>query len=226
MEAVRTTRRLVDFATQLIPQFFAVGANTMLADDGWRFCEMGQMLERAIITANSVVSISKTLDWTPQADSLHGSEIELSAFLRLIGCRDAYRRIYQMRAEPVPALELLWQNPQVPRSVVRCLTRCANLLRESIAPELLTTSGAPVAIDSLIVRIQRIDWRAFVRLPDEEDHPEHPGHDAGDSRPEELAALLDDLLGETMSIHDAIADSFLNHQARIAAESQPMLQGF
>lgn len=225
-EAVRVTRRLADFATQLIPQFFAVSANTMLADDGWRFCEMGQMLERAIITANSVVSISKDLDWTAGTESLHGGEIELSAFLRLLGCRDAYRRIFQMRAEPVPTLELLWQNPQVPRSVVRCLTRCSDLLRESIAPELLSTSGAPVAIDALISRIQRIDWRAFVRPPQEEDQPavRHPA--PGTPSQDELAPLLDELLGATLGIHDAIADSFLNHQARIAAASQPLLAGF
>ncbi|HYR57849.1 MAG TPA: circularly permuted type 2 ATP-grasp protein [Chthoniobacteraceae bacterium] len=225
-EAVRTTRRMVDFATQLIPQFFAVSANTMLADDGWRFCEMGQMLERAIITANSVVSISKALDWTPGAESLHGAEIELSAFLRLLGCRDAYRRIYQMRAEPIPALELLWQNPQVPRSVARCLTRCGDLLRESIAAELLSTSGAAIAIDTLIVRIQRIDWRAFVRSPQAEDQPAARRTAPGVSRQEDLEALLDALLGATLDVHDAISDSFLNHQARIAAASQPMLEGF
>ena len=225
-EAVRTTRRMADFATQLIPQFFAVAANTMLADDGWRFCEMGQMLERAIITANSVVSISKDLDWTAGTESLHGGEIELSAFLRLLGCRDAYRRIYQMRAEPIPTLELLWQNPQVPRSVVRCLTRCVDLLRESIAPELLVTSGAPIAIESLIVRIQRIDWRAFVRAPQEEDQPASRRAILGAPSQDELAPLLDELLDGTLGIHDAIADSFLNHQARIAAASQPLLQGF
>ncbi|MGB8167984.1 MAG: circularly permuted type 2 ATP-grasp protein [Chthoniobacteraceae bacterium] len=225
-EAVRVTRRMADFVTQLIPQFFAVSANTMLADDGWRFCEMGQMLERAIITANSVVSISKDLDWTAGNESLHGSEIELSAFLRLLGCRDAYRRIFQMRAEPIPTLELLWQNPQVPRSVVRCLTRCGDLLRESIAPELLSTSGAPVAIDSLIVRIQRIDWRAFVRPPQEEDHPASRHATLGAPSQEQLEPLLDELLGDTLGIHDAIADSFLNHQARIAAASQPLLVGF
>jgi uncharacterized circularly permuted ATP-grasp superfamily protein/uncharacterized alpha-E superfamily protein len=225
LEAVRTTRRMVDFATQLIPQFFAVSANTMLADDGWRFCEMGQMLERALITANSVVSISKALDWTPRADSLHGAEIELSAFLRLLGCRDAYRRIYQMRAEPIPTLELLWQNPQVPRSVARCLTRCGDLLRESIAPELLGNSGAPFAIESLITRIQRIDWRAFIRPPVGEDQPASRNVPLG-APTDELDPLLDELLGATLGIHDAIADSFLNHQARIAAVSQPLLHGF
>ncbi len=225
-EAVRTTRRMADFVTQLIPQFFAVSANTMLADDGWRFCEMGQMLERAIITANSIVSISKSLDWTPAANAAHGAEIELSAFLRLLGSRDAYRRIYQMRAEPIPALEMLWQNPQVPRSVVRCLVHCARCLRESIAPELLATSGAPAAIDALIQRIQRIDWRAFVRPPQEEDQPALRVSQLGAPAPEDLEPLLDSLLGGTMGIHDVIADSFLNHQARIAEVSQPRMHGF
>ena len=226
VEAVRTTRRLADFATQLIPQFFAVSANTMLADDGWRFCEMGQMLERAIITANSIVSISKSLDWAPAGNSVHGAEIELSAFLRLLGSRDSYRRIYQMRAEPIPALEMLWQNPQVPRSVVRCLTHCRNCLRESIAPELLSTSTAPAAIEALILRIQRVDWRAFVRPPQEEDRPSLRANNLGAPTPEDLDPLLDSLLGETLGIHDAIADSFLNHQARIVAVSQPLLRGF
>ncbi len=221
-EAVRTTRRLADFATQLIPQFFAVGANTMLADDGWRFCEMGQMLERAIITANSVVSISKDLDWTAGTESLHGGEIQLSAFLRLLGCRDAYRRIYQMRAEPIPTLELLWQNPQVPRSVARCLTRCGDLLRESIAPELLSTSGAPLAIDSLITRLRSIDWRGFVRPLQAEDQPATRTPVPGVPAQDELDPLLDELLGATLGIHDAIADSFLNHQARIAAAHPPI----
>jgi uncharacterized alpha-E superfamily protein len=183
------------------------------------------MLERAIITANSIVSISKDLDWTAGSESLHGGEIELSAFLRLLGCRDAYRRIFQMRAEPIPTLELLWQNPQVPRSVVRCLTRCRDLLRESIAPELLSTSGTPTAIESLIVRIQRIDWRAFVRAPQEEDQPAAPGATPSAPSQDELAPLLDELLSATLNIHDAIADSFLNHQARIAAASQPTFAG-
>ncbi len=62
------------------------------------------------------------------------TEIQLSAFLRLLGTRDAYRRVYQMRAEPGPVIELLFQHPEGPRSVLRCLTGCAELLRKSAAP--------------------------------------------------------------------------------------------
>src|SRR5205823_14035748 len=140
-----------------IPQFFAIADNTMLADDGWRFCETGQMIERAIITANSVVSISKTF--------AQASEIELSAFLRLLGTRDAYRRVYQMRAEPLTVLEFLWQNGQAPRSVMRCLTRCASLLRESAAAETPGTRHTLEAIENLTHKILRVNWAQLLDEP-------------------------------------------------------------
>lgn len=223
--AVRVTRRTADAATQLIPQFFAIAANTMLADDGWSFCEIGKMLERAVITANSVLSVSESLAAEQSARSPDASEIELSAFLRLLGTRDAYRRIYQMRAEPIPVLELLWQHPQVPRSVRHCLEKCDELLRNAIVSERSTTSNAPAAFASLIQRIKRIDWAAFVPLPRDEDRVERRDGRHGTARPQELGPLLKGLLNETLDLHMLIADCFLNHQAHIAQFSQPRLQG-
>lgn len=228
-EAVRTTRRFADLATQLVPQFFAVAANTMLADDGWRFCEIGQMLERAIITANSLVSISSALGGEKAADTLDASEIGLSAFLRLLGSRDAYRRIFQMRAESVHVLELLWQHPEVPRSVLYCLGKCRALLRDSLAPDMIAHATAPAALDELIHQIRRIDWRQFARTPHDEDatrpRPTSARTTPDTPRPQELEPLLRTLLSHTLDLHTLIADSFLNHQARIAQVSQPMLRG-
>jgi uncharacterized circularly permuted ATP-grasp superfamily protein/uncharacterized alpha-E superfamily protein len=225
-EAMRTTRRMAEAVTQLIPQFFAIADNTMLADDGWRFCEIGQSLERAVITANSVLSLSGTLAAQPELAGAQAGEIELSVFLRLLGCRDAYRRIYQMRAEPIPVLELLWQHPEVPRSVLRCLSKCGSLLRESLAPEMLETASAPVGIEALIHHLKRIDWHTFVRTAQDEDQPNIEAGPAAHVRSEELEPLLRRLLDATMDIHTLIADSFLNHQARIAQVSQPVLRGF
>jgi uncharacterized circularly permuted ATP-grasp superfamily protein/uncharacterized alpha-E superfamily protein len=227
IQAVRATRRCADFVTQLIPQFFAVCENTMLADDGWRFCEIGQMLERAIITANSVVSISGA--FVPQPEeriaAIQASEIELSAFLRLLGTRDAYRRIYQMRAEPANVLELLLQHPEVPRSVLRCLSCCGTLLRESIAPEMTSSATALAALDDLVHRIKRIDWATFVRPPQDEDRLDPQRAAAQHIQSDELEPLLQRLLSATAEMHTLIADSFLNHQARIAQVSQPTLRG-
>ncbi len=225
LEAVRITRRVADFATQIIPQFFAIAANTMLADDAWRFCEIGRMLERAVITANSVLSISGTLTSSPAGNQMHSSEIELSAFLRLLGTRDAYRRIYQMRATPIHVLELQIQHPQVPRSLRHCLEKCRELLRASIAEETLASAKAPAAMDDLIREIRRIDWRNFVALPRDEDPAPDSAKAPRQPRPAELEPLLLQLLNRTRDLHTSIADSFLNHQARIAQVTQPLLSG-
>ncbi len=226
-DAVRVTRRMADATTQLIPQFFAVAANTMLADDGWRFCETGQMLERAIITANATISISNSFTSHNEAGGQHKTELELSAFLRLLGTRDAYRRIYQMRAEPAHVLALLWQDAEVPRSVVRCLARCADLLGRSVVAD-GTATDAPAAIERLIQQIRRVDWTSFVHRPEDEDRLAHLSADEVEPvlRSRELEPLLRRMLGSTLELHTVIGDSFLNHQARIAQFGQPMLRGW
>lgn len=226
-EAVRTTRRIADAATKLIPQFFGVCAHTMLADDGWRFCEVGQMLERSLITANSLWEIRDSLSQRPNAarqEGSHGTELQLSVFLRLLSCRDAYRRIYQMRAEPWAVLDLLWQHPQVPRSVVHCLEECGTLLRASMSPEMLADTNVTPAIDALVHRIRRVDWTQYVSIPADEDLPATPSI-SPQPRGLEMAPLLAQLLEETLGVHTAIADAFLNHQARIAQMAQPRLVG-
>ena len=129
-EARKMTRRLSETVVAVIPQFFATAQLTMLADDGWRFSELGQFVERAITTANATRSITQSI--VRRLESLHSIEIELSAFLRLLGSRDAYRRIYQTRAEPPQVLEFLWQNAEMPRSVKYSLRRCAEILQASL----------------------------------------------------------------------------------------------
>jgi uncharacterized circularly permuted ATP-grasp superfamily protein/uncharacterized alpha-E superfamily protein len=228
--STRTTRRLSEIATALIPQFFAISGDSMLADDGWRFCQVGASLERAILTSNALHSISEAL-----AKDSHGTEIELSAFLRLLGSRDAYRRVYQMKAEPIPVLELLWQNPEAPRSVMRCLNRCASLLERSSPPDTAGARRALDALEELKHRIKRIDWSAFLgRSSDEEialgqlapspetasPQPSQPPH----RHP--LEPLLAGLRAATLDLHHLISDGFLSHQGNIAQAIQPMLGGF
>lgn len=229
-ECVRVTRKLSDATTRLIPQFFAIATGTMLADDGWRFCATGQVLERAVITANSVASISKSIvrDDAKPGDN-RSTEIELSAFLRLLGTRDAYRRVYQMRAEPIPVLEILWQNEQAPRSVLRCLQRCSRQLHESSPADTLGTSSARAAIGKLIEKIKSIDWSDYIPSMDEEDSLTEKSARKIPPRkkvqPQELAPLLSELLESTLQIHHLISDAFLSHQARIKQPIQPNAAG-
>jgi uncharacterized alpha-E superfamily protein len=215
-ECGQIARHLSETVIESIPQFFAIAERTVLGDDGWRFCEAGELLERAIITSHAVVSISRSLVRPPLA-----TEIQLSAFLRLLGTRDAYRRVYQMRAEPAPVIELLFQHPESPRSVLRCLTGCAERLRKSAAPDQAGTGAALNAIGSLIHEIKRIDWNEQLRLS-----LESVAAGGKKRRPlEEIEKLLADLSARTLGIHHLISDGFLSHQAFIAESVQPMLLG-
>jgi uncharacterized circularly permuted ATP-grasp superfamily protein/uncharacterized alpha-E superfamily protein len=166
---VRVSRKLSELTTHIIPQFFGLAESSMMSDDGWRFCRLGQQLERAIITANAPLACAKA--FTTPADQPaklgHQTEIELSAFLRLLGTRDAYRRVYQMRAEPLPVLRLLYQDPEAPRSVLRSLQNCVTLLRAT-DPGHLNATQRPVALVEMVCeRLRRIDWTIYFERPEE-----------------------------------------------------------
>lgn len=230
-DSARATRRMSELATSHIPQFFAVSAMTMIADDAWRFCVIGQMLERAVVTANAVLSINRSLPARYDMASLeaHNLEIELSAFLRLLGTRDAYRRVYQMRAEPVPVLELLWQHPEVPRSVLRCLSRCAELLGKSASSRSLGAGRALAALENLCDLIKRIEWHHYIEsggeVADATENAERLRGLEGKSPSQSLTLFLRNLLSRTHSIHHLISDGFLSHQAHITQPMQEELRG-
>ena len=215
-ECGQIARRLSGTVIELIPQFFAIAERSVLGDDGWRFCETGELLERAILTSNAVLSISRSLVRPPLA-----TEIQLSAFLRLLGTRDAYRRVYQMRAEAAPVIEILFQHPESPRSVLRCMTGCAELLRKSAAPDQSGAKTALNGIESLIHQIKRIDWNEQLRLSVEMAAASEKKTRPLDGIEKALAHLSSGILG----IHHLISDGFLSHQAFIAEAVQPMLLG-
>jgi uncharacterized circularly permuted ATP-grasp superfamily protein/uncharacterized alpha-E superfamily protein len=220
-EFARIARRLSESVTQLIPQFFSIAGGSMLADDGWRFCKAGQMLERAITTANSshlVYNAFLPENYKPS------TEIELSAFLRLLGTRDAYRRVYQARAEPIAVMSLLWQNLHAPRSILRCLNRCAGLLRESVNRDTDSDSRTVSAIEELAHRIALIDWAQFIHSPAEDDT--HPPAVGATDHQQQLEPLLRGLLANVLEIHHLISDDFLSHQSYISQTAQSQFAGF
>lgn len=232
-EARKVTRRLAERVVALVPQCIGVAESTMLADDGLRFGRIGQFLERAIFTANAMISVSSSLlDQLVRPLSLeHSTEIELSAFLRLLGTRDAYRRVYQMRAEPLPVLELLCQSPDAPRSVVFSLLRCVQYMRISLPEEVASSRDTVEAFERLIEEIRVIDWGYYfepgMHLRDRTgDDPEVLPEEEVSRKMRGLSLLLDQIFEKTQDLHHVLADSFLNHQAQIAQADQPMLEGF
>ena len=136
----------------------------------------------------------------------HPLEIELSAFLRMLASRDAYHRIYQMRAEPVPVLRMLYDNDEVPRSMRKCLVECARFIGGSESPGGARVSGAIAAVTRLI---DEAGWEKFFPAPVRE-VAEGPGLDAG--LLEKLVTLLESINDRTHEIHDVVTDGFINHQ--------------
>ena len=204
------SREFCLFAREMIPRFFGTAKCTMLADDGWNFCEIGQLLERAAITANAVTSIAgPLLQTSPAGLRPHAVEIRLSAFLRLLNSRDIYRRVYQMRIEPLPLLELLWTNPVAPRSVLCCLQGCAARIREgenSLSP---STNKALSAVETLLQEVHASDWEDLLAR-----------NKTGASK-SALQVHSDRLLQSLLGLHTVICDSFLNHQVLMHHETKP-----
>ncbi len=202
------TRKACDDVSSRVPEFFGIAESTMLADGGWAFCKIGQLLERAIITANAVASILKRNPAKEGAELEHEEEIRLSAFLRLLASRDIYRRVYQMRIEPGQMLELLWQNPDAPRSVTRCLQKCAARLQEAREISSPATRRTIGGLEHLLDNLRQTRWQSLL--------------DAGGNVAEKRAA---DFLAQTLDLHNVISDGFLNHQIHIHSEIQPNLFG-
>ena len=201
------TQKICAALTAGVAEFFGMAESTMLDDRGWAFCRTGRQLERASITCNAGVTIFKSVARRLEKDAVaadHAVEIELSAFLRMLGSRDAYRRLYQMRAEPAPVLEMLYRNGEVPRSVYRCLGECLRLL----GPENDDSPGmlrAREALGGVLQFLGKTDWTSFMA-----------GADAGAMPdPAKLPALLvrlEDIMERTLAVHETLADSFINHQ--------------
>jgi uncharacterized alpha-E superfamily protein len=213
-DARRATRRLAEAVVALVPQFFATAQLSMLVDDGWRFCEVGEFLERAIDTANATHTI--VLSLSQRIRGSHPLETKLSAFLRLVGSRDAYRRIYQTRSEPAPVLEFLWQNREFPRSVTHCLQRCTELLSASLPVSSPNAESALNILYDLLRRIRRLDWYLFFTNGNVEEAEPRILEGEG------LQALVKALCVSTQDVHDVISDNFLNHQ-NIISDPEPTL---
>jgi uncharacterized alpha-E superfamily protein len=92
-----------------------VCAETMPRDDGWRFLQVGWMLERAEMTCRLL-------------DVRYGTE-ERAGFHHWVGtlksasASEAYRRVYRGSMDTRDVLEFLLLSRQFPRSVLFCLRR-------------------------------------------------------------------------------------------------------
>jgi uncharacterized alpha-E superfamily protein len=205
------TQRLCGVATAGIAEFFGTAEATMLADRGWNFCRAGQYLERAAITCNAGCTIFKAVGRRlgVAGPVEHAIEIELSAFLRMLGSRDAYRRLYQMRAEPVPVLEMLYGSEDMPRSVRRCLSECRRLL-DAGGEEAEGTVRTRDALGEVIRMVESHEWASYLAPHTSEREAGSVLLDSG--RMPALVEFLTEVMRRTLAIHETLTDGFINHQ--------------
>ncbi len=128
----------------------------MISDGGWAFCEIGQFA-RALHHHSQCRLLHHAAHAAPQcALGDTKPEIRLSAFLRLLNSRDVYRRVYQLRIEAEPMLDLLWKNQVAPapsRAASRPAPRVCWMPATKIHPP---PSARSQGIEALVQQI-RID---------------------------------------------------------------------
>lgn len=212
--AMKLTAEVSGLCTRLVPEFLGVMRSSMLLDEGWRFCEIGVLLERAIETTSALVQSSELfaahMDGR-RSDRSHG-EIEMSALLRLLGSRDSYRRVYQMRALPAETLHVLLQHGSVPRSVARCLEACAAHLEPCLAARTGHGLDSVREIRDVSERIRSVVWSSYF--------PRQLASLAGGApvAPQTgmtLEQVLESHFEETQRLHVVITDAMLSHQVEI-----------
>jgi uncharacterized alpha-E superfamily protein len=110
--------QLYAFVKQRCQTVAGAATETMPRDDGWRFLQLGWMLERAEMTC-------RLLDVRYSGEQPAGFH-HWTGTLKSASASEAYRRTYRGSMDPADVLEFLLLSRQFPRSVLFCLRRAEN----------------------------------------------------------------------------------------------------
>ncbi len=103
--------------------FAGVTDTTWYRDDGWRFLQLGRLVERAQSTLALLLAHLDSVDARQDA-----GDSEWSSLLRVCQAFDAYRRRYGVETRPARVLDLLVNEPRLPRSLCRAVDAVAEML--------------------------------------------------------------------------------------------------
>jgi uncharacterized alpha-E superfamily protein len=114
---------------------YGVASETMPRDDGWRFMAVGRLLERAEMTCRlidvryaqleAMAGPSRRLAGPGAASALGADRTDFHhwiAVLKSASAFESYRRRYRSSMDPADVVEFLLLEPDLPRSVLFCLT--------------------------------------------------------------------------------------------------------
>lgn len=122
-------------------------AESTVRGPGWRFGELGRRLERADVVVGLVEALTGAPEHEPADPGADGSIdlVDRSALEVLLACNEslvAYRRRHRSDVEPAPALELLLDDTDNPRSSAACLAHVAEHVAALEWPEGLAAAAA------------------------------------------------------------------------------------
>lgn len=124
--------KLADFlgwVRDRVTLFNGASHDTMLRNEAWRFIHLGTMLERADNTAR-LIDVKHPL-LAPGVESAV-DYVQWQAVLRSVSAVRSYQWIYRDRLQPRKIAALMILRPELPRSLVACLSAVSDTL-EAIA---------------------------------------------------------------------------------------------
>ena len=119
--------QLYSFVKRRCQLVSGVATETMPRDDGWRFLQVGWMLERAEMTC-------RLLDVRYGGEQVAGFHHWLGT-LKSASASEAYRRVYRGSMDPADVLEFLLLSRHFPRSVLFCLRRAEHDLASLVGSD-------------------------------------------------------------------------------------------
>lgn len=134
---VASKRQRFAYLEHIIGECQGIGGllmDTMNHDAGYRFLQIGRLLERADMTTRIIDVRSETLLPTTGRPLVPFEQVQWMGVLKSLSAHQMYRRKVNVQLRRAPALEFLLRDDQFPRSVRFCIRSVSRQL------ELLPTS--------------------------------------------------------------------------------------
>ena len=136
-----------------IDTFAGVAAATMYRDDGWRFMQLGRVIERAQFSV-ALLLVQLAADTRTEEHS----DADWTSLLRVYHAFEVYSRRYSVEVQPAQVLDLLATDPLLPDSLCRSLDMAAGELAAIGPGPNARTSGTTQRLASRLGALIHYDW--------------------------------------------------------------------
>ena len=164
--------------------FTGVAGATMYRDEGWRFLQLGQFVERSQLSA-SLLLAQMGLD-TPDLEYTYAG---WGGLLRIYHASEIYVGNYGVDVRPDHVLELLATDPLLPNSLCRSIDKVSEEIGHLAAGPDADSNGAARRLTGRMRAIVHYDW------PDVDDHRE----------------LLERIRGYCRDLHNLLVTAYFDY---------------